>query len=186
MTFAARLLNSTVTALFFIFVLSSPLFAQTEVLDQLFDELAAPESPQWQRIEQEIWIEWSKSGSDSMDFLLERGRAAMSAGDYEVAIEHFTALTDHAPEFAEGWNARATAYFLADLYGPSLSDIRQTLALNPRHFGAMSGLGRILEQMGYQQEALDAFRAAQAIHPHKPSIKDTIERLEKELGGTNL
>ena len=121
-----------------------------------------------------------------MDLLLSRGRAAMSAGDNQAAIEHFSALIDHAPEFAEAYNARATAFYQADMYGPSLQDIRTVLAMNPRHFGALSGLALILEELGEQEEALDAYRAIEAIHPNRENLKDAIDRLEKAVGGVTL
>src|SRR5690606_16678794 len=115
-----------------------------------------------------------------------RGREAMEAGDLKAAIEHLTALTDHAPEFAEGWNARATAYFLAGAFGPSVDDIRHTLALNPRHFGALAGLGQILEQSGRTRAAIGAYRAALAIHPHLDGIRNALERLERDTSGTDI
>lgn len=160
--------------------------AQTERLDALFEELQEPDLENWQHVEEQIWAEWSRSGSPSMDLLLDRGREAMEAGDTTAAIEHFTALTDHAPDFAEGYNARATAYFQADMYGPSLRDIETALALNPRHFGAMSGLAMILERLEFDAEALSAYRAVNAIHPHRPDIKEAIERLETGRGGAEL
>jgi len=76
-----------------------------------------------------------------MDLLLQRGQDALEEENYQAAIEHFTALTDHAPQFAEAWNMRATAFFLIDEYGLSIEDISRTLALNPKHFGALSGCG---------------------------------------------
>ncbi len=156
--------------------------ARQERLDRLFAELAQPDQPDWQRIEDQIWAEWSHSGSDSMDLLLERGLEAIDQGNYDAAIEHLSALVDHAPDFAEGWNARATAYYRAGLYGPSVSDIAHVLELNPRHFGALMGLGAILNELGYKKDALKAFRAAQRLHPHSTDIKTAIERLESELG----
>lgn len=186
MTIVSHILKLIVTAAFAMVMYSMPLQAQTARLDELFDDLAVAEGQEWQRIERDIWKEWSKSGSDAMDLLLERGRDAMASGDIETAIEHLTALTDHAPDFAEGWNARATAYFQAGKFGPSIEDIRRTLALNPRHFGALSGLGRILDELGFPEDALNAFRAAQAIHPHRPNLQETIDRLETEVGGTDI
>lgn len=155
-------------------------------LDRLFERLRQPELPEWQTVESEIWLAWSRSGSPAMDLLLERGREAMQAGDHAAAIEHLTALTDHAPDFPEGWNARATAYFQAGELGPSLADIRRTLMLEPRHFGALSGLGLILEELGENGRALEAWRAADAIHPHSPGIDQAIERLERQVSGTDL
>ncbi|OYX42005.1 MAG: hypothetical protein B7Z02_13905 [Rhodobacterales bacterium 32-67-9] len=155
-------------------------------MDNLYAELADPNNPEWQRVQADILREWSKSGSPSMDLLLKRGREAMEAGDLTAAIEHFTALTDHAPEFAEGWNARATAYYLAGQFGPSVADIRRTLALNAQHFGALDGLGMILEELGRDAAAIEVFRASLAIHPHQDNIKQALERLEQKTSGTAL
>ena len=155
-------------------------------LDSLFAELQDPANEDWQSAEDKIWREWSKSGSRSMDLLLERGRNAIAAGDYDAAVEHLSALIDHAPGFAEGWNARATAFFLMDQYGLSVADIRQTLALNPRHFGAMSGLGSILERTGRLKDALAVYTKALELHPHQPSVIEAVERLRAEVDGTTL
>lgn len=179
-------IKCVVAALFIVAAFPVTLFAQTEKLDELFVQLRAPDLENWESVEQEIWKEWSKSGSPAMDMLLERGREAMAEADFDSAIGHLTALTDHAPEFAEGYNARATAYFQADLYGPSIRDIEMTLALNPRHFGALSGLGMILEQLGLYQDALTAYQAVIAIHPHRPNVKEAVERLEGKVGGTDI
>ncbi|MEM6635654.1 MAG: tetratricopeptide repeat protein [Pseudomonadota bacterium] len=155
-------------------------------VDSLLEQLAAPDQTDWEAIEAEIWKEWSRSGSDAMDVLLDRGRAAMEEGDWEAAIEHLTALTDHAPGFAEGWNARATAYFNAGLLGPSMEDIERALILNPRHFGAMSGMATILAELGYEQEALEMYRNALAIHPHSPDLKQSADLLDSKVDGTEL
>lgn len=174
--------NSVVTA----FLLLGPAWAGEAELEKLYKRLAEPEQPEWETIERAIWREWSDSGSRSMNLLLQRGREAMSDGDLDKAIEHFTALTDHAPDFAEGWNARATAYFGADRYALSIADISRTLALNPRHFGALQGLGRMLEELEDHENALKAYQAAHAIHPHRPGLKEGIERLEQEVSGQDL
>lgn len=186
MNIVSHILKLIVTAFALAVMYSMPLTAQTAKLDQLFDELAAADGQSWQRIEQNIWSEWSKSGSASMDFLLQRGRSAMQAGDLATAIEHLTALTDHAPDFAEGWNARATAYYQAGLFGPSIEDIRRVLALNPRHFGAMSGLAMILEGIGQPSDALEIYQKILAIHPHRPNLKEAIEALEIKIDGTDI
>lgn len=180
------LLNCIVAALLPIVIGLGAAQAQTEKLDGLFAELPTAAPAEVKRIEREIWAEWSKSGSAAMDLLLERGRAAMQAGDLDAAIEHLTALTDHAPDFAEGWNARATAYFQAGQYGPSIDDIGRTLTLNPRHFGALSGLGMIFEQLGEEENALEAYKAALAIHPQLEGVRESVERLESEAAGQQL
>lgn len=181
-----RFHNRIVAAGLAIVIACGPGFAQTETLDDLFTRLKTADAGAAQRIEREIWSEWSKSGSPAMDLLLQRGRDAMGAGDVEAAIEHLTALIDHAPDFAEGWNARATAYFQAGLYGPSVADITQVLRLNPRHFGALSGFGMILEQTGKDAQALEVYRAALAIHPHLEGVLQSVERLEQKSAGQDL
>ncbi len=155
-------------------------------MEGLFAELADADNPNWERAQNQILREWSKSGSPALDLLLARGEAAIEAGDYGTAIEHLTALTDQAPEFAGGWNARATAYFLAGRYGPSIADIQRVLALEPRHFGALDGLAMILQEIGRKDEALKALRASLAIHPNQDSIRQAADALERELSGTEL
>ena len=110
----------------------------------------------------------------------------MAAGEIEIAIEHFTALIDHAPDFAEGWNARATAYFQTGDFGPSIADIGHVLTLNPRHFGALSGLGMIFEELDQPEKALEVYKAALAIHPHMAGVLASVERLTAEAAGQDL
>lgn len=160
--------------------------AHADRLTDLFAELQQPDQEAWGRIERQIVTEWSRSGSASADLLLQRGRRAMAQGDVPAAIEHLTALTDHAPDFAEGYNARATAYFRQGLYGLAIADIARVLELNPMHFGALAGLGTILEEVGRDERALAAYRAAQAIHPHQPAVKTAVERLELQITGQAL
>lgn len=154
--------------------------------DALLDRLAQPDLRNWDVVEQEIYMAWSRSGSATADYLLERGREALAARDFEAAYQHLTALTDHAPDFAEGWNARATLFFETKRYGPSIADIQRVLALEPRHFGALTGLGIMLEEMGDLDRALEALRAAQAIHPHNEDIDQAVNRVERALGGQAL
>jgi Flp pilus assembly protein TadD len=186
----ATLLKSTFAAFVAASLLShlaaAPAGAQETGLDQLYAELADPDNPRWQRAASDIQREWSKSGSASMDLLLKRGQEAIEAGDYTAAIEHLTALTDHAPDFAEGWNARATAYFFAGQFGPSVQDIQRTLALNAHHFGALAGLGMILEESGKDASAMAAYRASLAINPHQDRVSEALARLEKKSSGTEL
>ncbi len=185
----ANSLNRFVTAFLAAMMLVGAASAQTvdvDEVDRLLAELARPDQSGWQQIEDSILHEWSKSGSPAMDLLLRRGQSALEAGETEVAIEHFNALTDHAPDFAEGWNARATAFFHTGEYGLSVADIQRTLALNPDHFGAMTGLAVIFEELSYESEALEVYRAVEAIHPHRPIVKEAIERLERTVEGERL
>ena len=131
-----------VFALLLCVILGAPAVAQSDTsVDEMLAELADPGTEDWEALEERIIDAWSRSGSTAMDLLLMRGQEALDAEDYTAAIEHFTALTDHAPEFAEGWNMRATAFFLIDEYGLSIEDIGRTLTLNPDHFSALNGLG---------------------------------------------
>ena len=181
-----RILNRVVAALLSLMVLSAPVLGQTAKLDDLFERLKTADAAGAARLEEEIWIEWSRSGSAAMDLLLQRGRTALEEGDIPAALDHLTALVDHAPDFAEGWNARATAFYTAGQFGPSLADIGRVLALNPRHFGALAGLAMILEELERKPQALEAWRAVAAIHPHASGVSEAIERLEAALQGTSL
>ena len=163
--------------------LAWPVPAMSETVGELLERLSDPGLDRWERVERRILAQWSKSGSAAMDLLLQRGRAALEAGELEAAIEHLTALTDHAPDFAEGWNARAAAFYERGDYGPAMVDLARALALNPSHFGAMAGLGLILEETGREAQALEAFRAAQAIHPHQPVISRSVARLQARVAG---
>ncbi|TGD66342.1 tetratricopeptide repeat protein [Tabrizicola sp. WMC-M-20] len=180
-----RFLNPTVAALVAVFLLATPAVAD-EPLDGLFDKLKSADARAAARLEREIWNEWSKSGSPAMDLLLQRGRDALATGNTGEAIDHLTALTDHAPDFAEGWNARATAYYQAGQFGPSISDIARALTLNGRHFGAMAGLGAMYEELDNPQKALEVYRAALAIHPNLRGVSEAVERLEAKVAGTDL
>lgn len=178
MTRAALLLSLMLAA--------TPLRAQSDGLDDLFEALRQPDTTSWEAVEDRIWEVWSQSGSPAMDLLLERGREAIGDGEQVTAIEHLTALVENAPDFAEGWNARATAFFQADLYGPAIADIARALTLEPRHFAALAGLGRILEETGDTARALEAYRKASAIHPRRPDLREAVERLEAELQGKSV
>jgi Tfp pilus assembly protein PilF len=174
------------TALCVATFLAGAALGQEADLDPLFEALRQADPAGAQEIENRIWQEWSRSGSAAMDLLLERGREAMQEGEIELAIEHLSALVDHAPGFAEAYNARATAYFQAGHYGLAIEDIRRTLALNPRHFGAMAGLALILQEIGEEEGALEAWRAVEALHPSREGVRQAIERLERQVEGVTL
>ena len=112
-----------------------------------------------------------------MDLLLKRGRDALEEEDNTGAIEHLTALTDHAPDFAEGWHARATAYYRAGLFGPAFDDLERALALNPNNFNAILGLAVMLQEFGNLQRAAEAYDRVLALHPHHEQAKEAKKRL---------
>ncbi len=159
---------------------------QSERLDLLFEQLLEAEPEAVDRIEGQIVTEWSKSGSAAMDLLLRRGEDAIEAGTPEVAVEHFTALVDHAPDFAEAYNGRATAYYQLGLYGPAIDDLRQVLVLEPRHFGAMTGVAVVLQEIGRPEDALDVWRRIAEFVPNDPEVAAMIGRLEVQLRGETL
>lgn len=182
-----HILNRAVAALVLVFLTFTAALAEdTAKLDGLFDRLKTADAAEAGRIESEIWIEWSKSGSPALDLLLQRGRDALAMGDISQAIAHFTAIIDQDPGFAEGWNARATAFYQAGEFGPSVSDIAHVLQLNPRHFGALSGLGMILEETDKPEKALEVYRAALAIHPQMEGVIEAVKRLETQATGQEL
>ena len=183
MSLFARILKPVVAALAVIFAPVPPVLAE-EPPDSLFGALAAAESADAARmIADDIRTHWARSGSAAMDLLLQRGRGALEKGDVQAALEHLTALTDHAPGFAEGWHARAHAYFAAELTGPAVDDLRRALSLSPRHFDAMVGLGVILDLTGAPEDALSVLNMAHDIYPHHPETEAAIERLEARLRG---
>lgn len=164
-----------------------PLLAQAQsTADDFLDRLANPELRNWDVVEADVYQRWQISGSAAADYLLRRGLEAMEVEDYEAAYDHLTALTDHAPDFAEGWNARATLFFEQQMFGPAIADIQRVLALEPRHFGALTGLGVMLEDMGNPDAALAAYEAAHAIHPNQPDIQRLLEGLRVDLEGEAL
>ncbi|WP_145953417.1 tetratricopeptide repeat protein [Oceaniglobus indicus] len=163
-----------------------PLRAQQGDLDALFETLKAADADAAPAIVDRIWTEWSKSGSPAMDLLLKRGRDSMEAEEFAKAADHFGALIDHAPHFAEGYNARATAYFRLGRYGLSLADIRSALALNPRHFGAMAGLASIQEELGFQTDALATWRRVLDINPNDEHAAQAVLRLGTLADGVQI
>lgn len=158
---------------------------EREDLDMLFQELAQPEGETWARAETDILRIWSRSGSASMDLLAKRGEAAIDAGDLPGAIGHLTALTDHAPEFANGWYLRGVAFYLQGNPGLAIADMAQVLALEPRQFGALTQLGTMFEELGEDDRALEAYRASLKIHPHQQDAADAVTRLEEKNKGTD-
>lgn len=131
--------------------------------------------------EVEIWRIWIDSGHQDIDALMVKGVVAMGNQQWEDAITIFGQITERAPGFAEGWNKRATAYYLNEDYLASVEDIRRTLALEPRHFGAISGMGLIFLSRGDQAGALAAFEAVMAIHPNSPGARARVEELRKRV-----
>ena len=151
-------------------------------LPSLFEVLRTATAPD--RIgfaERVIWIIWHESGRADVDRLMATGIEEMGGGRLHESIATFGRVIDLAPEFAEGWNKRATAYYLAGELESSIRDVGRTLALEPRHFGALSGLGLIHLAKGDELGALRAFEATLAVHPRAPAARFHVARLRAKL-----
>lgn len=159
---------------------------RAEALDGLFAALAEAGESEWEPLQQQIMARWARSPSPSMTLLLARATRAMEREDFETALAFLDDLVRLAPDFPEAWNRRATLHFLREDYGRSLADIQRTLALEPRHFGAMAGLGIILDRLDREAEALRVYRRALEIHPHLEGAKEAVERLTLEVEGRPL
>ncbi len=156
-------------------------------LYELFGKLAESSGPRaGKAVESEILKRFHKSGSDTADLLMSWAVQAMEGKKYPLALDVLDQIVVLKPDFAEAWNKRATVHYLQDDYASSLADIRNVLALEPRHFGALSGLGLILEESGRKDRALEVFRRALEINPLLTNVKESLERLEKEIAGDSI
>lgn len=178
-------LKHVVTAFVALVIFVVPVQAQHSQEDLLQQLREAPET-EAARLDRALSLIWDSSGSPAMDLLLKRGRDAMEAEQVDRAIEHLTALTDHAPGFAEGWHARATAFYQAGLYGPALDDLERALALNPNNYNAIFGLGIMLQEFGDMERAAAAFEQVLALHPNHENAKSAMEQLKRSGIGRTL
>lgn len=154
----------------------------SQALDRLFGLLHVEKDPRQARaLAAIIWRIWSRSESPTATVLLRQGQRAMKAGQTDRALRILTVLVRQHPNFAEGWNKRATAFFLANQLERSKADIAEVLEREPRHFGALSGLGMIYQRQGKHRKALAAYRRALAIHPHLPLARRAVRILSKKL-----
>jgi tetratricopeptide (TPR) repeat protein len=128
-----------------------------------------------------MWQVWSRSGDEEIDLLLAVGVEQMSAHRGALAIETFTEIIRRRPEFAEGWNKRATVYYLLGEYAKSLADCDEVMQRNPYHFGALSGYGMIYLKLDQPTKALDYFERALAVNPNLESVRHTVEALKSLL-----
>jgi len=157
--------------------------ARVRRLDGLFAVLkTAKDQDEGDVIVADIWRVWLQSGSAEMDGRMEQVIKLMAHGLLQQAIEALDEIVTAAPQWAEGWNKRATVLFLMGEYDRSLADIERVLALEPRHFGALAGIGMIRTEKGELREALAAYRRALAVNPFLKERYGLIPALEKELG----
>ena len=165
----------------------SPRRDRTQNIDFLFGALqAAPDDESAKAIEQRIWQLWVVSRSDTANLLMLRVRTAVEAKETDLAIKLLDGIVKIKPDYIEAWNRRATLYYLKKEYGRSLADIREVLKREPRHFGALSGLGLILQDLGDDKQALEVYRRALAVHPRLQRIPDLVKKLQEQVEGRDI
>jgi tetratricopeptide (TPR) repeat protein len=160
---------------------------KTRGLDFLFGALkAAPDEASAKHVEARIWAIWLQTPSDTVALLMTRAKTAMEAQNPDVAMKLLDAVIKLRPDYVEGWNRRATLYYLQNDYAHSLADIEQVLAREPRHFGALAGLGMIMQDLGDDKRALDAFRRALAVNPHLDKVPELVKTLSEKVEGRDI
>jgi tetratricopeptide (TPR) repeat protein len=153
-------------------------------LDALFERLQETRSPLEARMtEQQIWQVWLESGNAAVDRLMAQGIVAMREEHYDDALRAFDRMVGQAPDFAEAWNKRATVHYLLGNWTASVLDIERTLALEPRHFGALFGLGLIYDALEQPEAALRSYEATLQLNPNSESARTRIEELRRQLQG---
>jgi tetratricopeptide (TPR) repeat protein len=160
---------------------------RTRGLDFLFGALkAAPDEASAKHVEARIWAQWMQTSSDTAALLMVRAKAAMDAQKPEVALKLLDAVVKLRPDYIEAWNRRATLYYLKNDYVHSLEDIQQVLIREPRHFGALAGLGMIMQDLGEEKRALEAFRKALAVNPHLEKVPELVKTLTEKVEGRDI
>ncbi len=156
-------------------------------LDELFAVLQTSNDPSaLSAAHGEIWEIWINNDDQELFSLMEQGIILMNRQRLSAALKVFDDLVDIAPNYAEAWNKRATVHYLLGNYADSVADVDVTLDLEPRHFGALSGLGQIELIQGDPEAALTAFEAALRVHPHLPGTRDLIQQLRRNLDRNSL
>lgn len=167
-----------------ILLVSGPSFGPS---DGMFEELQkAPTEEEAASAALDIWAAWMESGSAAADLVMERAVTAQSHGKLDLARNLYDRVIQIQPGYAEAYNRRASVFLLEDRYDEALRDVNEALRLEPRHFGAWTGLGRVLEELGARDEALVAYREALKIHPTLGPAKAAEARLVKEMNGQGL
>jgi tetratricopeptide (TPR) repeat protein len=156
-------------------------------LDFLFGALkVAPDDVTAKAIEERIWAVWTLSRSDTANLLMTRVKTAIEARDLELAIKLLDGIVKVKPDYVEAWNRRATIYYMEKDYGRALADIREVLKREPRHFGALAGLGLILQDIGDDKQALEVYRRALKVYPRMERIPDIVKTLSEKVEGRDI
>ena len=172
---------SIILSLVLIFSISPTIAGQNDTrLNNLFERLRVTQDLAEARgIEGTIWEIWTESENANVNRAMLIGIASMHAGQLGTALNKFNEVIQLAPDFAEGWNKRATIFYLMKKFDRSVNDIAQTLKLEPRHFGALSGLGLINQAIGQNKAAIKAFEHALDLNPHLPGLKEKVTKMKK-------
>jgi tetratricopeptide (TPR) repeat protein len=156
-------------------------------LDFLFEALKiAPDAASAKHIEDRIWAVWTGAGGDTANLLMSRAKVATDAQNVDLALKLLDAIVEIKPDYVEAWNRRATIHYMKKDLGRSLADLQQVLMREPRHFGAMAGLGLIMQELGDDKRALDVYRRLIAIHPHMQRIPDLMKTLQSKVEGRDI
>jgi tetratricopeptide (TPR) repeat protein len=156
-------------------------------IDFLFGALkAAPDDASAKAVEDRIWAVWSGAGNETTNLLMARAKKAADDHDYDLAVRLLNSVIEIKPDFTEAWNRRATVYFLQKDYTNSIADIAKVLSREPRHFGALSGLGLIMQEVGDEKHALEAYRKALDVYPRLKGIDEKIKTLMEKVEGRKI
>ena len=164
-----------------------PILTPEARLDTLFSDLKRERNEKAaERVAARIQDEWGKSGSASVDLMMIWSKTAMDEQKFDAALDFLDQVVTLSPQFAEGWNRRATVHFMMRNYRKSMTDIDRTLQLEPRHFGALSGLAQIMKDAGRKELALDAFQRVLDIYPMMRSAQGEVASISEELAGEGI
>ena len=156
-------------------------------LPALFDRLQQKLTPQEAaEVDRRIWLLWLHSEDEAVNRLMAQGMIAMQRGALVRALERFNDIVERAPEFAEGWNKRATVLYMMGRHPESVADVRRVLSLEPRHYGALSGLGMILVALGREEDALEWLRRALEVNPYLDGIRVLSDEIGERLKGKRI
>ena len=156
-------------------------------MEFLFGALkAAPNEEAAKAVEGRIWALWMISPSDTANLLMSRVRVAVEAKNLDLAVQLLDSIVVLRPDYIEAWNRRATIHFMRKDFTRSIEDIQQTLAREPRHFGALAGLGMIMQELGEDKRALEVYRKVIEVNPQTPRVPDLIKSLTEKVEGRDI
>jgi len=165
----------------------APRVDRTRNLEFLFGALkVAPDDVTAKAIEERIWTVWSASRSDTANLLMTRVKTAVESKDLDLAVKLLDSIVKIKPDYVEGWNRRATIFYMRKDYGRALNDIREVLKREPRHFGALAGFGLILQDIGDDKQALEVYRRALSVYPRMERIPDLVKTLQEKVEGRDI